>query len=114
MREVFLRLLHLLLVEQAHVAESAVGKGIDNGTSEVSGCGVVDECSEVGSDGGAEDNEDDVEVAAFGGCAVGCGRHHEFTGNGDDGALKCHQEGDGPVVEVLDAPGDEGGQHVMY
>lgn len=109
--EVFLGVLHFLLVEEAEVSEGAIGKSVDDGASEVaSGC-IVDKGAYIGSQRGTEDNEDYVEVAAIGGSTVGGRWHDEFAGDGNDGALERHQEGDGPVVEMVEAPGNEGGHY---
>lgn len=111
--EVLLGVLHFLLIEEAEVAEGAIGKGVDDGTSEVAGGGIVDEGAKVGTKGGAEDDEDDVEVAAIGCCTVGGGRYDKFAGDGDDCAFECHQEGDGPVIEMVETPSYEGGHFLI-
>ena len=64
--EVAFRLLHLLLVQQTHLAPLAVGKLIDNGTAHVERHEIVDGCTEVSSDGGKENDQPHVELSAGG------------------------------------------------
>lgn len=107
--EVFLCLLHFLLIQQTQVAEGAVGKGVDNGAPQIAGGSVVDEGTQICTNGGTEHHEDDVQVAVLGCGTIGGWWNHQFTGYGDNGALEHHQEGDGPVVQVVDAPSDKCG-----
>ena len=104
--EITLCLLHLFLIKQEHVAYLAVGKGIDDGLSDEQGDGVVDGCSETCAKRGKENEQEYVKLAG-GSCVVGCGRHDNFRRDGEHGALEGHQEEDGVVVEVREAPLDE-------
>ena len=106
--EIDFGLTHLFFVEQTEMTEGAVGKGVDDGAPEETGGGIVDHGSQVGTERSTEHHKHHVQVATFCGSTIGGRRHHELTRNGYDRTLECHQEGDGPVVEVFDAPGDEG------
>jgi len=99
--------LHFLLVEKAEMAECAIGKSIDYWAPQVAGCGIVDECPDISSEGGAEDDENHIQVAILSSCAISCRRHDEFAWNRDNGALERHKECDGPIVEMVEAPSDE-------
>ena len=107
--EVFLCLLHFLLIQQTQVAEGAIGKSVDDGTPQIAGGSVVDESTQISTNGGTQYHEDDIQVAAVGSGTIGGRWYHQFTGSGDNGALEHHQEGDGPVVQVVDAPSDKCG-----
>ena len=65
--------LHFGFVDKAHVSEAAVGKFIDNGTTEPLGQIIIDESTDGGTDGGEEDNEIDIEASVTG-CGLPCCR----------------------------------------
>ena len=64
--EVTFRLLDLLLIEQTHLAPLAVGELIDDGTADVESHEIVDGGTEVGTDGGKEDDQPHVQLSAGG------------------------------------------------
>ncbi len=64
--EVALALLHLFLIEQAEMAQTAVGKAVDDGAAHIVGHDVVDGGAEVGTERGKEDDEPHVEISACG------------------------------------------------
>lgn len=81
--EEFFGMLYLGLVDEAHVSESAIGELVDNGTAEPLGKEIVDECSYIGSKGGKEYDQIDVQASVTsGGFPCGRGNHH-FRGEGD-------------------------------
>lgn len=71
--EVALALLYLLLVEQAKVAQAAVGEPIDDRTPEKISGSIVDGCSRNGPERGKQHNEENVQAACGG--IVGSRRH---------------------------------------
>ena len=105
--EEFFGFLHAGLVDEAHVAYPAVGELIDNGPSQPFGKIVVEESTDVGSYGGDDDDEEHVQLVGDS-CLVGCGWHNDFGREGDERTLDGHQQGDGPIVEVVKAPLYEG------
>ena len=58
--EVFYGMFHLGAGIQTHVSETTVCELINNGSSQPFGKEVVDECTEVGTDGGYDDDEENV------------------------------------------------------
>jgi len=69
----FLGVLHLGFVDKAHMSEAAIGKLIDDGATEPFGQIIIDESTDVGTDGGEEDNEIDIK-ASVSGCGLPCCR----------------------------------------
>ncbi len=105
--EVGLCHLHLLLVNEAHVAETAVGELVHDGAAQVIGEGIVDKRADDGAHCGKENHQEDVQLA-FLGCQIGSGGNHHFAGEGDETAFNGHQQGDDPIVEVFETPRNEG------
>ena len=69
--KVVFRVLNLGFINQAHVSEAAVGELVDDGTSQPAGQIVIDNSTEVGSQGGEEHYQIDVQL--FVDCRfVGC------------------------------------------
>ena len=69
--------LHFGFIDQAHVSETAVGELVDDGTSQPAGQIVIDNSTEVGSQGGEEHYQIDVQL--FVDCRfVGCRRNDYF------------------------------------
>ena len=60
--EVVLGVAYFLFVEQAHVADAAVGKLVDQRAAQPFGQVVVDQGTDVGADGGEDYHEDDVHA----------------------------------------------------
>ena len=96
--EVLLALLHLLLVEQTHLAPFDVGKLIDDGSAHLERQEIVDGCAEVGTDGGKQHHEPYVQLAAM--CMKGGRRHYQFRWYGYHGTLQQHKQQDGAIVQV--------------
>lgn len=89
-------------VDQAHMADAAVGKTIDDGAAEPTGQIVVDECTEVGTEGGYDDHHEDVHRIILHQGEEGCRGHHDFRRERDEGTFNGHEYEDPPVVEVLE------------
>mgnify|MGYP006360428051 CR=1 FL=1 len=70
--------LHFGFVDKAHVSEAAVGKFIDNGTTEPLGEIIVDESTDVGSESGTEDNKIDIQASVTGCGFPCCGGNYHF------------------------------------
>ena len=68
-------LLDLGTVDEAHVAHAAVGKGVDNGAAQPACQSVVDQCAEVGTQGGKNHDQHNVHALVGHGFPRG-GRHH--------------------------------------
>ena len=110
--KIVLGALHFLFVEQAHSAYGTASKGIDDGASEIAGCSVIDEGAQNGAESSTKNYKDYIHARAGSCCAIGCRRHYELAGHGNDCALKGHQEGYGPIVEVIDTPSNKRGHYV--
>lgn len=79
--EIFFGMLHFGFIDQAHVSETAVGELVDDGTSQPAGQIVIDNSTEVGSQGGEEHYQIDVQL--FVDCRfVGCRRNDYFGWKG--------------------------------
>ena len=101
--EILLGILHLLLIYEAHVAEAAVGEFVHDGAAEPARKAVVDQCAEVGADGGKHDDEENIEAVVGHGFPRG-GRHYHLRGKGNKRAFDGHEQGDHPIVEVFKHP----------
>jgi hypothetical protein len=100
-------MLHLGFVYQVHVAETAVGKLVDDGTAHEIRQIVVDEGTDIGSEGSEQDHLVYIEVAVSACSLIGSRWNHHFRREGDEGTLDGHQQGDGPIIQVVEAPLDE-------
>ena len=70
--------LYLLLVDEAHMAETAIGKLVDNGSAYPLSQEVVDDSTQVGTDGCTYNNHYEAHFAK-----VGCRRYDNFRWKGD-------------------------------
>ena len=96
--EITLGLLDLLLVQQTHLAPLAIRELIDDRTADVERNKVIDGGTNVGTNGGEEDDQPHVELSA--GSMISRGGDDEFGGYRHDGALEEHQKQNRSVVEI--------------
>ena len=98
-------LFHRCLIDETHVSETAVGKAVNDGATQPLGQVVIDNRSQVCTNGGEHYDEPDAHRA------IGHGfprsrRHHHFTGEGNKRTLDGHEYHHHPIVEVLQNPSE--------
>ena len=93
---------HLALVEQAHVSHAAVGKLVDERATYPAGQVVVEDGTYVGPEGTEENDQIHIQFTIGG--FVGGRYDNDFGGEGDKRALDHHEERNGPVIEIIEAP----------
>ena len=98
--EVSLASLHFLLIKETEMAEPTVGETVDDGSSEIVTCKVVDGRANIRTEGGEKDDEEGVKVTAR--SMVGSRRHDELRRHGDDRALKKHEDEHREVIQVVE------------
>lgn len=104
--EVGLCLFKLLRVQQQEMSQTAIGELVDDRATEELGEEVVDVCSDEGACACSKDNQHDAEARTGLQSLVGGGGHHELRRKGNERTFDGHQEGDGPVVQMLVIPVD--------
>ena len=86
--EIFLAFLHFLLIEQAEMPDTAVGKAIDHRTPDVEGYEIVDGSANVGTKSGKQDDKKHIERPT--GCMIGCRGDNKLGRNGYHRTLQEH------------------------
>jgi hypothetical protein len=89
--EKLLGCLYLLLVDETHVSETAIGKLVDDGSTHEVGNVVIDECTDIGTNGGEKYYEIYIQITVSTGCFVGCRRYYHFRWEGDERTFDSHQ-----------------------
>ena len=100
-------ILHLCFVNQTHMSKAAIGEFIDDGATEPFGQEVVDECTDIGTNGSKKDNEIDIQASITSGGFPCGGWHDHFGREGDERTLNSHQQGDSPIIKVFETPLNE-------
>ena len=80
--KVGLGLLHLLGIDEAHVADAAIGKGINHRTTDKQRQHIVDDSADKCSQRGNHDNHHHIHVTVAGG-KVGRWRYYHFAREGN-------------------------------
>ena len=75
--EVFFGMLHFSFIDKAHMSETAVGKLIDDGTSQPVGQIVVDDRSDICTESSEQYYEINIHLIVYC-CFVGGRRHDHF------------------------------------
>ena len=104
--EVLFGLLHLLLVDQAHVPQTAVGKAVNDGASQPTRQVVIDQRPDVRPQGGEQHHQRDTHLAVDG-RHVGRRGDDQFGGERDKRTLDRHEDRDPEVIEVVEDRLDE-------
>ena len=105
--EVRFGMLYLGFINQAHVPETAIGKLIDDRATYEIGQAIIDERTDIGTDGSKQNYQEDIEFAVSAGSLVGSRRNDHFRREGDEGTFDGHQDGDGPVIQMVKTPLDK-------
>ena len=111
--KVGLGFLHLFGIDQAHVANAAVGEGIDHGPPDEQRQHIVDNGPDECAQRGNHDNHDDVHVAVAG-SKICCWRDNHLARERDKRALDSHQQQNGAVGQMLLIPVVNGNNVVRH
>lgn len=98
--KVFLAFFYFFLIQQAHLSPFAVCKTIDDRTSEIFSCYVIDCCSDVSAKCGKQDYEPNVEISTC--CMVGGRGDNKLRRHWYYSAFKHHKEEDCGVIEIVE------------
>ena len=101
--EVFLSLFHLPRIDEAHVTEAAVGKGIDNGAAQKVRQAVVDHSPDEGTQRAAKDDHGKRHLTCFR-SHIGSRYHHHLARKRDERTLDGHEQDNPAIVQVLQRP----------
>ena len=104
--EILLCASHALLGDEAEMAPTGAGKLIDDGAAQPARQEIVDECTDISSQRGEDNNEDDVHTRVAH-REPRRRRHHHLGGEGDKRTLDGHKGSHHPIVEVLQNPGNQ-------
>lgn len=105
--EILLGYFYLLAVNQAHVTDSAISKAIDDRATYPFSQIVVDEGTQVCTDGSKHDDQNKRHSAAWIHGFPGSRWNNHLRWERNERAFDCHKQCNHPIIQVIQDPKKE-------